>query len=98
MLDKENGNMTIRISKEGIFYTQSFYIILLVLSYIGLYRNKSKRKNLIDLLYILFGGMSLQLLIIESQDRYTYPLAWIFIILAMTAFNSKEDKEVLDYE
>ncbi|WP_408869318.1 hypothetical protein ACJ2U2_16360 (plasmid) [Clostridium perfringens] len=42
--------------------------------------------------------MSLQLLIIESQDRYTYPLAWIFIILAMTAFNSKEDKEVLDYE
>ncbi|WP_430483915.1 glycosyltransferase family 39 protein [Clostridium sp. B9] len=98
MLGKENGNMTIRISEEGVFYTQGFYIILLALSYIGLYVNKSKRKNLIDLLYILFGGMSLQLLLIEYQDRYTYPLAWIFIILAMTAFNSKEDEEALDYE
>ncbi len=98
MLGKENGNMTIRISKEGVLYTQSFYIILILLSYVGLYRNKSKRKNLIDLLYIIFGGMSLQLLLIESQDRYTYPLSWIFIILAITAFNSKEDEEALDYE
>ncbi|MFH5974793.1 ArnT family glycosyltransferase [Clostridium perfringens] len=98
MLGKENGNMTIRISEEGVFYIQSFYIILLALSYVGLYKNKSKRKNLIDLLYILFGGMSLQLLLIESQDRYSYPLSWIFIILAMTAFNPKENEEALDYD
>ncbi|MDU7886822.1 MAG: hypothetical protein E7J47_10720, partial [Clostridium perfringens] len=77
---------------------QSFYIILLALSYVGLYKNKSKRKNLIDLLYILFGGMSLQLLLIEAQDRYSYPLSWIFIILAMTAFNPKENEEALDYD
>ncbi|MDU7956285.1 MAG: hypothetical protein E7J39_12625, partial [Clostridium perfringens] len=77
---------------------QSFYIILLALSYVGLYKNKSKRKNLIDLLYILFGGMSLQLLLIEAQDRYSYPLSWIFIILAMTAFNPKENEEPLDYD
>ena len=98
MLGKENGNMTIRISEEGVFYIQSFYIILLALSYVGLYKNKSKRKNLIDLLYILFGGMSLQLLLIEAQDRYSYPLSWIFIILAMTAFNPKENEEALDYD
>lgn len=98
MLGKENGNMTIIISEEGVFYIQSFYIILLALSYVGLYKNKSKRKNLIDLLYILFGGMSLQLLLIEAQDRYSYPLSWIFIILAMTAFNPKENEEALDYD
>ncbi|MFR4051941.1 MAG: hypothetical protein ACLT0B_06510, partial [Clostridium perfringens] len=62
------------------------------------YKNKSKRKNLIDLLYILFGGMSLQLLLIEAQDRYSYPLSWIFIILAMTAFNPTENEEALDYD
>ena len=90
--------MTIRISEEGVFYIQSFYIILLALSYVGLYKNKSKRKNLIDLLYILFGGMSLQLLLIEAQDRYSYPLSWIFIILAMTAFNPTENEEALDYD
>lgn len=45
-----------------------------------------------------FGGMSLQLLLIEAQDRYSYPLSWIFIILAMTAFNPKENEEALDYD
>ena len=98
MLGKHNGNMFIRISKDGVFYTQSFYIVLLVLSYIGLYRNKSKRRNLIDFIYIIFGGMSMQLLLIESQNRYTYPLSWIFIILSMTAFKSNENEEVLYYE
>ncbi|WP_253198476.1 glycosyltransferase family 39 protein [Clostridium gasigenes] len=87
MIGKNEGRMLIRLSVEGGGYIQISYLIILVLSYIGLYKNKKDRNYKIDLLYIIFGGVSLQCLITESQDRYAYPFAWIFIILAMTAFS-----------
>ncbi|MGL5354402.1 MAG: glycosyltransferase family 39 protein [Clostridium sp.] len=89
IIGKSEGRMLIRLSVDGGGYIQSFYIIILILSYVGLYISKKDRNYKIDLLYIIFGGISLQCLITESQDRYTYPFAWIFIILAMTAFKSK---------
>lgn len=89
LLGKKDGKMIIRISEEGELYIQIFYILILILSYIGLYKKQDSCNYKIDLLYILFGGISMQCLIIESQDRYTYPFAWIFIILAMTAFKNE---------
>ena len=87
MLGKNEGRMLIRVSKEGELYIQIFFIGVLVLSYIGLYRNKKCKNYRIDLFYIIFCGISIQCLITESQDRYTYPFSWLFIILAMTAFS-----------
>lgn len=87
MLGKSQGKMLVRVSEEGEFYVQVFFIAVLVLTYIGLYRNKNHNNYSIYLFYIMFCGISLQCLITESQDRYTYPFSWIFILLSMTAFN-----------
>lgn len=92
IMGKSEGRMLIRLSVDGAGYIQSFYVIILILSYVGLYISKKDRNYKINLLYIIFGGISLQCLITESQDRYTYPFAWIFIILSITAYKSKNNK------
>lgn len=89
LMGKKEGKMIIRVSKECEFYIQMFYILILILSYIGLYKKRNNINYNVDLLYIFFGGISMQCLILESQDRYTYPFSWIFIILAMTAFKNE---------
>ncbi|SFB48224.1 glycosyltransferase family 39 protein, partial [Clostridium frigidicarnis] len=88
MMGQDEGKMSIRLSKEGEFYSQLFYVTVVLLSYIGLYRNNNIKNHKIDIFYIIFCGISLQCLITESQDRYTYPFSWLFIILAMKAFSS----------
>lgn len=89
MLGLSEGKIILRMSEDAFYYTQLFYVIILILSYIGLYRNIQIKNNIIYLLYIIYCGFSLQCLITESQDRYTYPAAWIFLLLAVTAFNYK---------
>ncbi|SFB40935.1 glycosyltransferase family 39 protein [Clostridium frigidicarnis] len=93
MMGKNEGEMFIRLSKEGDFYTQLFFAIVLLLSYTGLYRKNKIKNYKIDIFYIIFCGISLQCLITESQDRYTYPFSWLFIILSMTAFSSNVNKD-----
>lgn len=99
MLGKTEGKMLIRMSTEGIVYTKFFWVFIVIMTYIGLYRNRLERNYSIDLFYIIFGGASLFGLITEFQDRYTYPYSWIFIILAFTAFNfnKKENRESIFY-
>lgn len=87
ILGKTEGKIIINLDEEMQIYTQIFYIIVLMLSYIGLYKNKKVKNYKIDFFYIMFCGLSLQCLLTESQDRYSYPFAWIFIILAITAFS-----------
>lgn len=89
MLGKKQGKMLMRVSEEGEFYVQLVFIAVIFLTYIGLYRSKNYKNYSIDLFYIIFCGISLQCLITESQDRYSYPFSWIFIILSMTAFNKR---------
>ena len=88
IMGKEKGRDLIKLSDNMQIYTQIFFIIILILSYIGLYRNKKIKNFKIDFFYIMFCGLSLQCLLTESQDRYTYPFSWIFIILAITAFST----------
>lgn len=90
MLGKTEGKMIIRMSTEGALYTKVFWLVLVLMTYLGLYRKRRDRNYSIDLFYIIFGGASLFGLITEFQDRYTYPYSWIFIILAFTAFKLKE--------
>lgn len=94
LLGKDEGKILIKLSEEMQIYAQTLFISLLLLSYIGLYKNKDIKTYKTDLFLIMFCGLSLQCLIIESQDRYTYPFSWIFIILAITAFN--KDKSISD--
>lgn len=85
--DNEEGKESINLSDNLRIYAQIFYITILILSYIGLYKDKKIKNFKIDLLYIMFCGLSLQCLVMEAQDRYTYPFSWIFIILAGTVFS-----------
>ncbi|NFG63089.1 hypothetical protein FDG75_00175 [Clostridium botulinum] len=84
---KKKDSILINFNDDLQIYTQIFHITILILSYVGLYNNKKFKNYKIDFFYIMFYGLSLQCLLIESQDRYTYPFSWIFIILAITAFN-----------
>lgn len=81
------GRAPIKIIDNLQICTQIFHIIILIYSYIGLYKNKEIRNLKIDFFYIMFCGLSLQCLLMEAQDRYTYPFSWIFIILAIAAFD-----------
>lgn len=87
ILGKEEGRTLIKLNDDMQIYTQIFYIAVLVLSYIGLYKSGKFKNFKIDFFYIMFCGLSLQCLLTESQDRYSYPFSWIFIILAITAFS-----------
>ncbi|BCZ49175.1 hypothetical protein psyc5s11_52420 [Clostridium gelidum] len=87
IMGKTEGRDLMKLSDDMQIYTQIFYIAVLILSYIGLYKNKKNRNYKIDFFYIMFCGLSLQCLLTESQDRYTYPFSWIFIIVAMTSFS-----------
>lgn len=87
ILGKDQGRMLIKLSDDMQIYSQIFFIIVLIFSYIGLYTNRKVRNYQIDFLYIMFCGISLQSLMIEAQTRYTYPFSWVFIILAVSAFS-----------
>lgn len=69
----------------GAFFSQLIFLILIVLTYIGLYNNKQYKKNkLINLFYIIYCGYGLLFLISESQDRYSFIVSWLFIVLPLT--------------
>lgn len=87
ILGKDEGKILISLSDDIEIGIQIFYIAILILSYVGLYKKKKFRNYKIDFLYIMFCGLSIQCLLIEAQNRYTYPFSWIFIILAITAFD-----------
>ena len=87
IMGKDEGRDLIKLSDTMQIYIQIFYITVLLLSYIGLYKNKMTRDYKIDFFYIMFCGIALQCLLTEAQDRYSYPFSWIFIILAITAFS-----------
>ncbi len=84
---RENKRI-ISMHSHGFLCNQVVWIILVVLSFVGLFRNETSSNRPIQLLYILFCGFSLFLLITESQARYSYIASWIFPILAVSAFKS----------
>lgn len=89
----DDNQMKIRISQNGIWYIRLFYLALIVLSYIGLFNRKAlKEFKGINLLYFIFCGYGIMFLITERQDRYTFIVCWIFIVLAMSGVNLFEKK------
>lgn len=84
----EDSDMKIRISQNGIWYIRLFYLILIGFTFIGLFNRKALKENMgINLIYFIFCGYGIMFLITERQDRYTFIVCWIFILLAMNGIN-----------
>lgn len=81
----EEKDIKIDLEKNAVVYMQMFYCILLLLTYKGLFNKKQYLDNpIINLFYIIFCGYGLLYLITESQDRYSFIVCWLFLILALT--------------
>lgn len=84
----EDSDMKIRISQNGIWYIRLFYLILIGFTFMGLFNRKALKENMgINLIYFIFCGYGIMFLITERQDRYTFIVCWIFILLAMNGIN-----------
>lgn len=95
-IHREN-KMVISMLSQGFLFHQLVWIVLLILSLRGLFRQERSAGQSLQLLYILFAGFALFYLITESQSRYGYIACWIFPILALTSFRgSAEQKEAGD--
>lgn len=78
-------NIMINLEDNAPIYSQLFFFVLMLLSYIGLYnKDQYLKNNVINLFYIIFCGYALLYLITESQDRYSFIVCWLFVILALT--------------
>lgn len=83
-----DSEMIVRISQNGIWYIRLFYLILIAFTFLGLFNKESFKENMgINLIYFIFCGYGIMFLITERQDRYTFIMCWIFIILAMNGIN-----------
>lgn len=84
----EDSDMKIRISQNGIWYIRLFYLMLIGFTFLGLFNRKALKENMgINLIYFIFCGYGIMFLITERQDRYTFIVCWIFILLAMNGIN-----------
>lgn len=67
---------------------QIIYVLALILVLIGLFnKDKLKTTKEINLFYLLLCGYGLTYLITEAQQRYSYIISWIFIILAVNGID-----------
>lgn len=82
VLDSTNINI-INISKLN----SGYFCILIIFMFLGLiYMNKLKNLDLF-LLYLIFYGSFLLLLLVEAQNRYMYAIQFIMCILAVGGIN-----------
>lgn len=83
--DVANVDLGLNFGLGSKVYATLIYLILLIFIYMGLYNKEEYRRNsIINLFYIILGGYILFYLISESQDRYSYIVSWLFIILPIT--------------
>ena len=75
------------------FYSEVFYIILLLLVYKQLFRMKQEQNKILNLLYIIFCGFGLLYLIIEQQPRYGFIIAWVFLLISNPSFDLFKKKK-----
>ncbi|MGL5648393.1 MAG: glycosyltransferase family 39 protein [Clostridium sp.] len=89
----EDSDMKVRVSQNGIWFMKLFYLGLIVFTFIGLFNFKKIKENKkINLLYFIFCGYGIMFLITERQDRYTFIVCFIFIVLAINGINLFDEK------
>lgn len=89
-LNLSEDKVKIDINNKGNIMIQGFYSILLLLMFIGLFKRKYINNNIINLFFIILCGYGAVFLILESQERYSFIINWIFIIFAVTGVKSKK--------
>lgn len=89
--DIQEKDMLIDLEETANIYIQLFYFSVVFLTYLGLFNKNQYLKNpIINLFYIIFCGYGLLYLITESQDRYSFIVSWLFVLLPLTTINPKE--------
>lgn len=89
----EKENMYISLNDNGRIALNIVYAILIWLTYIGLFNRKRLFQNKeINLIYFIFCGFALILLLTESQERYSFIVCWLFIILGIMGIDFIEEK------
>lgn len=83
-LSLEDNEMIVDFSGKNIPTFQWFYIVIILLTYLGLFNKRRIKNEVINLFYIIFCGYGLSYLITENQSRYAYIVCWLFIIFAVS--------------
>lgn len=90
-VDREN--MYVSLNNNGRIALNIVYAVLIWLTYIGLFNRKRLFENPeINLIYFIFCGFSLVLLLTESQERYSFIVCWLFIILGIMGIDFIQEK------
>ncbi len=82
-LNLENDKINIDVLNEGSSWYQFFYIIILFMIIRGLFTGLNEKKEIINLFLIIFSGYGCTFLILESQERYSFIISWVFVILSV---------------
>lgn len=98
--DLSEDEIVIDFEGGGAGILQLIYVVVMVLTLIGLFnRKRIYDKPEIKLFYLLLCGYGLMYLITECQSRYAYIVCWLFIILSVVGidlllktFNKLEEK------
>lgn len=86
------GESKFTLGEKGQFTSELIYFILILLTYIGLYNKKRVYKEKeSNLLYFIYCGYALILLITESQARYSFIVCWLFVILSINGIEVLEE-------
>nr|BAV13152.1 PMT family dolichyl-phosphate-mannose-protein mannosyltransferase [Clostridium cellulovorans] len=90
-LDLEEEGIRLNLFENSDMYNQLMYVIVITTTYIGLFNKRQYLKNkLVNLFYFIFCGYGLLFLITESQDRYSFIVCWLFLILPFSIFEGNK--------
>ena len=82
-LDLKNDKVKIDIVNEGSSWYQLFYITILFMIIRGLLTGLNEKEEIINLFLIIFCGYGCTFLILETQERYSFIISWVFVIISV---------------
>lgn len=93
--DIPENQIIFKIATFGSMPFELFYIIILILIFLGLKDRKNiDEESKLNLLYLIFCGYIAAYLITENQSRYGYIVCWLFIILSV---EGRDNLELLNH-
>ncbi|WP_297637223.1 glycosyltransferase family 39 protein [uncultured Clostridium sp.] len=95
-LNMKPSQMHVYFNNGGLGIFQLVFTAIMLFVVIGLFNKKRSREGngLINLFYIMFCGYGITYLITETQGRYAYIVAWIFIIMALAGLERIKNGKV----
>lgn len=95
-LNMKPDQMIVYFNNGGLGIFQLVFAVIMLFTVIGLFNRKRIREGngLINLFYMMFCGYGITYLITETQGRYAYIVAWIFIIMAISGLERIKNGKV----